>query len=117
MIGFPTILNAWGAENWRKPDLYDDQELHQVELRLWMVSLMPIECTEYLYNVFGKDYQLLQAEEQIILSTAYLEEKVSNTRLQSVLNLSSIEVTVVSRFGGEKYAYCRKSWAMDDVLH
>ena len=57
-----------------------------------MVSLMPIECTEYLYNVFGKDYQLLQAEEQIILSTAYLEEKVSNTRLQSVLNLSSIEV-------------------------
>lgn len=75
-----------------KPDLYDDQELHQVELRLWMVSLMPIECTEYLYNVFGKDYQLLQAEEQIILSTAYLEEKVSNTRLQSVLNLSSIEV-------------------------
>ncbi len=90
--GFPTILNAWGAENWRKPDLYDDQELHQVELRLWMVSLMPIECTEYLYNVFGKDYQLLQAEEQIILSTAYLEEKVSNARLQSVLNLSSIEV-------------------------
>ena len=46
-----------------------------------MVSLMPIECTEYLYNVFGKDYQLLQAEEQIILSTAYLEEKVSDTRL------------------------------------
>ena len=37
--GFPTILNAGGAENWRKPDLYDDQELHQVELRLWMVSL------------------------------------------------------------------------------
>ena len=33
-----------------------------------------------------------QAEEQIILSTAYLEEKVSNTRLQSVLNLTSIEV-------------------------
>lgn len=32
--GFPTILNAWGEENWRKPDLYDDQELQQVELRL-----------------------------------------------------------------------------------
>lgn len=90
--GFPTILNAWGEENWRRPDLYDDQELHQVELRLWMVSLMPIECTEYLYNIFGQDYQHLQAEEQIILSTAYLEEKVSNTRLQPVLNLSPIEV-------------------------
>ena len=31
-------MNAWGAENRRKPDLYDDQELHQVELRLWMES-------------------------------------------------------------------------------
>ena len=90
--GFPTILNVWGEENWRRPDLYDDQELHQVELRLWMVSLMPVECTEYLHKIFGQDYQYLQAEEQIILSTAYLEEKVSNTRLQSVLNLTSIEV-------------------------
>lgn len=63
--GFPTILNAWGEENWRKPDLYD---------------------------VFGQEYQALPAEEQIILSTAYLEEKVSNTRMQSVLGLPSIEV-------------------------
>lgn len=28
--GFPTILKEWGEENWRQPDLYDDQELHQV---------------------------------------------------------------------------------------
>ncbi len=90
--GFPTILNAWGEENWRKPDLYDDQELQQVELRLWMVSLMPIECTEYLNHVLGLNYQHLQAEEQIILATAYLEEKVSNSRLQSVLNLPSIQI-------------------------
>lgn len=90
--GFPTILKAWGEENWRQPDLYDDQELHQVELRLWMVSLMPIECTEYLNHTFGTAYQNLQAEEQIILATAYLEEKVSNARLQSVLGMHSIEV-------------------------
>lgn len=90
--GFPTILKTWGEENWRQPDLYDDQELHQVELRLWMVSLMPIECTEYLNHTFGIAYQNLQAEEQIILATAYLEEKVSNARLQSVLGMHSIEV-------------------------
>ena len=90
--GFPTILNAWGEENWRQPDLYDDQELHQVDLRLWMVSLMPMECTEYLYSIFGMAYQHLQSEEQIILATAYLEEKVSNARLQSVLGMHSIEV-------------------------
>ena len=54
-IALPTILNAWGAENRRKPDLYDDQELHQVELRLWMVFLMPIECTNYLYKVLKQE--------------------------------------------------------------
>lgn len=90
--GFPTILSAWGEENWRQPDLYADQELHQVDLRLWMVSLMPKECTDYLNSVFGMAYQHLQSEEQIILATAYLEEKVSNARLQSVLSMHSIEV-------------------------
>lgn len=90
--GFPTILSAWGEENWRQPDLYADQELHQVDLRLWMVSLMPKECTDYLNSVFGMAYQHLQSDEQIILATAYLEEKVSNARLQSVFSMHSIEV-------------------------
>lgn len=90
--GFPTILKAWGEENWRQPDLYDDQELHQVDLRLWMVSLMPIECTSFLVDTFGKLYQNLQSDEQIILATAYLEEKVSNSRLQSVLRMHATDV-------------------------
>ncbi len=90
--GFPTILKAWGDEKWRHPDLYDDQELHQVDLRLWMVSLMPAECTEFLNNHYGMVYQHLKSEEQIVLATAYLEDKVSNSRLQSVLGLHSTEV-------------------------
>lgn len=61
--GFPTILKAWGDEKWRPPDLYDDQELHQVDLRLWMVSLMPAECTEFLNNHYGMVYQHLKSEE------------------------------------------------------
>ena len=85
--GFPTILRAWGEENWRQPDLYDDQELHQVELRLWMVSLMPVECTDYLNNTYGVEYHHLSSEEQIILSTAYLEEKILNSRIQFVLGM------------------------------
>jgi predicted HTH transcriptional regulator len=51
--GFPTILNAWGEENWRKPDLSEDTELHQVDLKLWMISIMPQECTEHLRALFG----------------------------------------------------------------
>ena len=70
--GFPTILNVWGAEQWRKPDLSQNEELHQVELKLWMISLMPPECTEYLYQLFGVAYKHLDKDSQIILGTAYL---------------------------------------------
>lgn len=90
--GFPTILKAWGEEKWRRPDLHDDQELHHVELKLWTVSLMPMECSEFLFKKFGTNYQHLMSKEQIILATAYLEENVTNSRLQTVLGEHSTEV-------------------------
>lgn len=90
--GFPKILSAWGNENWRKPDLSENTELHLVELKLWMISMMPAECTTYLYQLFGDDYDTLKADEQIVLSTAYLEKEVSNNRLQSLLDKSSVEI-------------------------
>ncbi len=90
LTGFPTILRAWGEENWRQPDLYDDQELHQVELRLWMVSLMPVECTDYLNNTYGVEYHHLSSEEQIILSTAYLEEKIKTVNIESLIKVGSM---------------------------
>ena len=90
--GFPTILNAWSEENWRKPDLCENTELHQVELKLWTISLMPQECTEHLKSLFGLAYSHLDNNSQIILGTAYLEEKVTNSRIQSILDLQSIEI-------------------------
>lgn len=90
--GVPTILNAWGEEQWRKPDLSQNEELHQVELKLWMISLMPTECTEYLQKHFGMKYNHLDKNSQIILGTAYLENGVSNARMQSVLELHSTEI-------------------------
>ena len=90
--GFPTILNAWGEEKWRTPDLSENPELHQVDLKLWMISLMPVECTEYLQKLFGMAYLHLSSNEQIVLATALLEKSVTNTRLQSMLDLHSTEV-------------------------
>ena len=90
--GVSTILNAWGEEQWRKPDLSQNEELHQVELKLWMISLMPTECTEYLQKHFGMKYNHLDKNSQIILGTAYLENGVSNARMQSVLELHSTEI-------------------------
>lgn len=90
--GFPTILSAWGEENWRKPDLSEDTELRQVDLKLWMISLMPQECSEHLQSLFGLIYSHLSNNEQIILGTAFLEGEVTNSRMQSILELHSTEI-------------------------
>ena len=90
--GFPTILSAWGEENWRKPDLSQNDELHLVELKLWMISMMPAESTEALRALFGWVYARLDSPLQIILSTAYLEKAVTNSRMQSILELNSLQI-------------------------
>lgn len=90
--GFPTILSAWGEENWRKPDLSENPDLREVTLRLLTISLMPAECSSFLQSHFGLAYTQLERNEQIILGTAHLENGVSNTRLQTILNLHSTDV-------------------------
>lgn len=90
--GFPTILNAWNEENWRKPDLSENTELHMVELKLWTLSLMPQECTEYLHRLMGSLYDCLPPEDQIILCTTYLEREITNSRIQILLNMHSTDV-------------------------
>ena len=89
--GFPKILSVWKDEKWRKPDLSENIDLHIVELKLWMISLMPKECSDALHH-FGADYSTLSSNEQIILSTAYLEHEVSNNRLQTILDLHSTDI-------------------------
>ena len=102
--GFPTILSAWGNENWRKPDLSENAELHLVELKLWTVSMMPAECTTYMHELIGEEYDSLTPNEQIVLATAYLEKEVSNNRLQSLLELNSLEIgRILSRLTQEGY--------------
>ncbi|MCD8084284.1 MAG: putative DNA binding domain-containing protein [Clostridiales bacterium] len=90
--GMPTILGAWESENWRKPDLSQNEDLHLVELKLWMTSLMPAECIEYMQKLFGLSYAHLDRESQLILGTAYLEGTVTNIRMQTMLNRIGVEV-------------------------
>ena len=91
--GFPTILNAWRGEKWREPNLYEDSELQQVELKLFTIAMMPEECTTFLAEMLGEiTYQRLSSEEQIILGTAYLEGSVSNQRMQQMLDLHPTDI-------------------------
>lgn len=91
--GFPTILNAWKDENWRRPDLSEDPDIHTVELKLWTVSMMPEECSIYLNQLLGeRTYASLSSEEQLILGTAYLEESVTNSRMQNMLEMHATDI-------------------------
>lgn len=89
--GFPAILNTWKKEKWRRPDLHEDIELNLVNLRLWMVSVLPQECSYELQKKFGDSFLCMSEQEQVVLATAYMEGDVSNARLQTVLDLDSIE--------------------------
>lgn len=90
--GFPTILKAWENEKWREPDLYEDTESRRIDLRLWMVSFIPNECSKQLKQIFGETYQQLSKEEQTILMITQQEKSVSNHRLQSVFHMHPTEI-------------------------
>lgn len=90
--GFPTILSAWKQEKWKTPDLREDYDLRQVDLKLWMVSLFPKEAIEELQNRFGNSFEALSANEQAVLVTALLENEINSPRIQNLLDLNMIEV-------------------------
>ena len=90
--GFPMILKTWKSENWRKPELLENENLSCVELHLHMISLLPQEITEYLSQIFKEDYFLLKAEEQMILSIAYTDKEITNEKIQLLLNTHVVEV-------------------------
>ena len=89
--GFPTILNAWKKENWRKPFLVERTDLHLVELTLSMVSLIPEECHQALNEIYGSEYNRLDKECQLVLATAITEDNISNYRVQQLLGKNPLE--------------------------
>ena len=89
--GFPTILEAWKKENWRKPFLVERSDLHLVELTLSMVSLISEKCRDALHGIFGSRYHALSKEEQFVLAIAATEESISNYRVQQLLGKNPLE--------------------------
>ncbi len=90
--GFPTILSAWKDKKWKRPDLQEDFDLRQVDLKLWMVSLFPPEAIEYMRHLLGDKFDGLSSDEQAVLVTAYLEEEINSPRIQTLLDKNVFEV-------------------------
>ena len=91
--GYPTILRAWKDEHWRKPTLLDRTELRQVDLTMPMISLLPESVLSEMKVYYGEEsYHALTSEEQMILAYVWNGDSISNTELQQLLGLNSIEV-------------------------
>ena len=91
--GYPTILRAWKDEHWRKPTLLDRTELRQVDLTMPMISLLPESVLNEMKAHYGEEsYHAMTSEEQMILAYVWNGDSISNTELQQLLGLNSIEV-------------------------
>ena len=92
LYGPHTPLSAWKDEKWMRPDLQEDFDLRQVDLKLWMVSLFPPEAIEYMRHLLGDKFDGLSSDEQAVLVTAYLEEEINSPRIQTLLDKNVLEV-------------------------
>ena len=90
--GFPTILDACRQEQWRKPDLKEAADLRTVDLKIWMVSLMPEEISAKLHDMYGNAFDQLNGIEKRVLATAMLEDEIDNGTIQTLLEQNSLEV-------------------------
>ena len=113
--GFPTILDACRQELWRKPDLKEFSDLRTVDLKIWMVSLMPPEITSKMKSLYGNAYKHMSGMEKQVMATALLEEEVSNSDMQTLMGKNPIEVGTILNQLVEKQLlipYGKGRWTM-----
>lgn len=90
--GFPTILDACRQEQWRKPDMKEIPDLRTVDLKIWMVSMMPEEIITKLHDMYGNSFDQLNGIEKRVLATTMLEEEIDNGTIQTLLEQNSLDV-------------------------
>ena len=96
--GFPTILDACKQEQWRKPDLDENTDTKEVHLKLWMISMFPKEVTDFMHKLLGNSMKNISKENLTVLSVAYIENGVTNQRLQTILEKNSLEVAKILKY-------------------
>ena len=113
--GFPTILDACRQELWRKPELKEFSDLRTVDLKIWMVSLMPPKITSEMEAMFGNAFKHLSAPEKQVMATAILEDEVSNSDMQILLEKNPLDAGAILSQLVEKHLlipYGKGRWTM-----
>jgi len=91
--GFPKILQAWREKHWRAPALEENAESEEICLRLPTISLFPQEVTEEMDRRFPKRLHQLDENGHLAVATAILEKKVTNERLQELMDKHPRDIT------------------------
>ena len=84
---------AWKEQHWTAPELIEEFQPDRAILTLRTTSLLPQESVDFLKAVLGKHYKFLTNDEVLILVTAHQENYVTNTRLQSLTDKKSDEIS------------------------
>jgi ATP-dependent DNA helicase RecG len=91
--GVLAIQTAWKQQHWRAPELVEELQPDRTVLILRTVSLLPTESIQYLKMILGEKYNQLSRDEIFMLVTAHLELHVTNSRLQTLLQQPSNDLT------------------------
>ncbi|MEI6386486.1 MAG: ATP-binding protein [Spirochaetota bacterium] len=91
--GVARIKQGWASRHWRSPSLELTRQPDRVRLSLPMVSLIPEEALAGMRQIFGKDIDVLGAEELQAVATAYFEKRVTNARLQELLDTHPADIS------------------------
>ena len=75
----------------------ENQDLREVVLNLWMISMYPKSVETELRHLFGMTYNRFSVDECSALSVAWVEQEVTNERLQTLLEKNSLQVAKLLR--------------------
>ena len=91
--GVDKILKGWRSAKWRRPYIEERSLPDKVELYLPMESLISDDTLHALQDKFGNQIENLDHNGLSILSSAYIDEFVTNNSLRNQLELHPADIT------------------------
>ena len=91
--GVNKIMDGWKFAHWRLPYLSIEYSPDRITLSLPMFSMLSKDTITHLHALFGENVDLLGKDELTVLSTCYIEQEVTNNRLQYIVDLHPSDIT------------------------
>jgi ATP-dependent DNA helicase RecG len=95
--GVARIKQGWASRHWRSPSLRLTSHPDRVRLALPMVSLLPEPVLAGLRELYGDEVDKLASAELQALATAFIERRLTNARLQELVDLHPADLTRLLR--------------------